>query len=121
MAPRRWQMSEPRRSMAEEGTAFWLAVGAFTALGAAAATGLHVLPAIVLAAAQFLVATFCWTRRRIAFAVSIGVGIALAIATFPFLFGGEETPMGALVDSLVISSGLLAAFFGMRAFRERKA
>ncbi len=54
-------MTDPRRSLAEEGTTFWLAVGGLTALGAVAATGLHAVSGIALAAGELLVASFCWT------------------------------------------------------------
>ncbi len=114
-------MADLRRSVAEEGALFWLTVGAFVALGAVGTTGLHALPGITLAGAELLVAGLCWARRRIAFAVAVILGLALAVAALPILFGGEETLSGALVDALVILSGLLAAFFALRALRETSA
>ena len=109
------------RSLAVEGTAFWLVAGAMVELGGAAASSEHVLEAIIVALLNFVLAWACWNERRVGFQSTIILGLLVAVVAFPFLLGGEQTPLGALVDALVILSALQSVFFGYRALRETKA
>lgn len=109
-----------KRSLAVEGTIFWLVVDAFVDLGAIAETSTHVAEGAFVIVLNLIVAYLCWEERRSGFVSAIILGLFVAIVAFPFLLGGEQTPFGALVDALVILSALLTVFFGYRAFREMR-
>ena len=109
------------RSLAVEGTVFWLVVGAIVELGAVAASSENVLEGISVAVLNFVLAYACWNGRRVGFLATVVLGLIVAAVAFPFLFGGEQTPFGALIDALVILSSLLTVFFGYRALRELRA
>ncbi len=111
-------MTDGRRSLESEGAVFWLCVGAVIPLAATAATGLHLIPSLAVAGINGLLAALCWSQRRIAFAISAAFSLLIAVAAFPFLFGGEETPTGALVDALVITSALWVVFLSLQVLRQ---
>jgi hypothetical protein len=109
------------KSLAVEGTVFWLVVSAFVELGAIAGSSSHVTEGSVVVVLDLIVAYLCWNGRKSGFVSTIVLGLLVAIIAFPFLFGGEQTPFGALIDALVILSALMTVFFGYRALREISA
>jgi len=109
------RVSSPR-SLAADGTVFWLSVVAAVEITAGTTPG--GFAGFLFAVANLVLAWLCWTGRRLAFLIALVLALLTVIGAWPFPFRGVGTPFDAEIEALLIVSSLLVALFGFGAYRE---